>query len=158
MSAFHGTGGLNDTQAMLVDVATSARSFLLPHWYRWHRAWGPPFPSAPSRWTCVRSSLFLLNVLRQCGVTATIQSGQARETSPGSVGEDCGLLTPIGWAGHAWVEADRFVVDITADQFGQPPVVITSSDDPAYRPARDPANRLAPTASGIAAVAEIWPL
>jgi hypothetical protein len=32
---------------------------------------------------------------------------------------------PQGWATHAWLETDGLVIDITADQFGQEPVVVT---------------------------------
>jgi len=32
---------------------------------------------------------------------------------------------PRGWSTHAWLEVDGLVIDITADQFGQKPVVVT---------------------------------
>ena len=32
---------------------------------------------------------------------------------------------PRGWSTHAWLEVDELVIDITADQFGQEPVVVT---------------------------------
>lgn len=72
-------------------------------------------------------------------------------------GENYGLLTAGGWESHAWVEADGFVIDVTADQFGHAPIVVLHSPDPAYRPARDEPHRLAVTPAGHAAVEEIWP-
>lgn len=73
------------------------------------------------------------------------------------VGEDCGLLTAAGWMGHAWVEANGCVIDITADQFGHAPVIVARASDHRYRPAQDDAHRLIPTKAGIAAIDEIWP-
>ena len=32
---------------------------------------------------------------------------------------------PRGWSTHAWLELDGLVIDITADQFDQEPVVVT---------------------------------
>lgn len=36
----------------------------------------------------------------------------------------CGWLT--GGSTHAWLEVDRFLIDITADQFAQAPVIVTA--------------------------------
>lgn len=142
---------LADARQMLLEIATAARSFLVPHWERWHVAWGPPAPSRPSQWTCVRSSLLLVRALNNRGVHAAFRSGQPVD------GQRCGLLTAHGWAGHAWAEADGFIIDITADQFGHAPVIVTPIYDPAYRQAEDQAYQLSPTRAGIAAVEEIWP-
>jgi hypothetical protein len=67
-----------------------------------------------------------------------------------------GILTADGWASHAWVEAAGFVIDITADQFGHDPVVVTPVNDPTYRPANGGPHELKPTFNGVAAVDEIW--
>lgn len=150
-------GGLADVPRMLQSVATAARTFLLPHWSRWHQIWGSPLPVVASQWTCVRSSIFLMRALHQCGIEAELRSGQPPQLAPGIIGEDCGLLTADGWMGHAWVEANGFVIDITADQFGLAPVVVAPASDPAYQPARDEAHRLTPTRAGMAAIDEIWP-
>lgn len=145
-------------KGMLRSLAVTARSFLLPHWSRWHQLWGPPAPLVKSQWTCVRSSMFLAKVLQDQGIKAVLQSGQAPSASSGITAEECGLLTVDGWMGHAWVEANGFIIDITADQFGHAPVVVKSAGDPAYRPARDERYRIAPTKTNAAAVNEIWPL
>jgi hypothetical protein len=72
--------------------------------------------------------------------------------------KDCGVFTADGWEGHAWVEANGYVIDITADQFGHAPIIVTPASDPAYRPALNAEHRLTPTRSGIAAIDKIWPL
>jgi len=145
-----------DVQAMLYDVAATARAFLHPHWLRWHRIWGPPMPATPSQWTCVRSSIFLVRVLQDQGIEASLQSGQSPEPSPGIMPKNCGLLTAGGWAGHAWVEAEGFIVDVTADQFGHAPVVVEPVDVGTYQPAQCEAYRLKPTKAGMTATDEIW--
>lgn len=150
-------GGLADVRRMLQAVATTARTFLLPHWSRWHQIWGPPLPVVASQWTCVRSSMFLARALLRCGIEAELRSGQPPQPAPGVFGEDCGLLTADGWMGHAWVEANGSVIDITADQYGHPTVVVAPAGDPTYQPARNAAHRLAPTRAGVAAIDEIWP-
>jgi len=136
-------GKLADVGRMLLTVATAARAFLLSRWRGWHQAWGPPAPNTLSQWTCVRSSLLLARALERQGFPATLQSGH--------------LSTDDGWVSHAWVEAAGLIIDITADQFGHAPVVITAAHDPAYRKGAGEADRLTPTLAGIAAVEEIWP-
>ena len=148
---------LADVQNMLLATATAARTFLLPHWRRWHEAWGPPAPTILSQWTCVRSSLLLGRALERQGIPVALRSGQPVVEPASNAGGDYGLLTVAGWASHAWVEAAGFVIDITADQFGHAPVVVASVDDPAYRHADGGPNQLKPTLAGVAAVDEIWP-
>ncbi|AWN54157.1 hypothetical protein DK412_23150 [Methylobacterium sp. 17Sr1-1] len=143
-------GSSADTQTMLLAVATAARTFLLSHWPRWHEKWGPPAPFTLSQWTCVRSSLLLARALERRGIRAALRSGQPHHH------QGFGLLTVDGWVSHAWVEAEGFVVDITADQFGNPPVVVTPVDHPIYRGAEDEAHQLRPTRTAVAAVDEIW--
>ncbi len=141
---------------MLYAMATTARTFLAPHWTRWHEVWGQSSPTVASQWTCVRSSLFLMKALGRCGIDARLESGQPMKRASGVVSEDCGLFTAGGWMGHAWVEANGFVIDITADQFGHAPVIVIPANDAIYRPAQCKANRLIPTNTGMMAVDEIW--
>ena len=121
---------------MLYAMATTARTFLAPHWTRWHEVWGQSSPTVASQWTCVRSSLFLMKALGRCGIDARLESGQPMKRASGVVSEDCGLFTAGGWMGHAWVEANGFVIDITADQFGHAPVIVIPANDAIYRPAQ----------------------
>jgi len=148
--------GLAEVQNMLLATATTVRTFLLPHWRRWHEAWGPPAPTMLSQWTCVRSSLLLVRALERQGIPVALRSGQPVVEAANDAGGNYGLLTVGGWAGHAWVEAAGFVIDITADQFGHAPVLVTSVDDPAYRHADEGPHQLKPTLAGVAAVDEIW--
>ncbi len=36
------------------------------------------------------------------------------------------------WKSHAWVECEGWIVDITADQFGADPIIVTPVADPRY--------------------------
>lgn len=142
----------------LFAAATTVRAFLLPHWQCWHQAWGPPDPVTPSQWTCVRSSMLLARAFDRDGIPATLRSGRPRHARMGNAHACHGLLTVDGRVSHAWVEAENFVIDVTADQFGHAPAVVTPADDPAYRSAKEQAYQLVATPAGLAAVEAIWPL
>ncbi|MBK0024510.1 hypothetical protein IAE29_24935 [Ochrobactrum sp. S46] len=43
-----------------------------------------------------------------------------------------GFYTGMQWEGHAWVVSGDIVIDITADQFGCDPIVITTVFDTRY--------------------------
>lgn len=138
-------------------IAEAARSFLLPHWRAWHELWGPPAPARLSQWTCVRSSIFLTRSLKRYGVGATYQSGRPVSGAPNEAISAVGVLSASGWVSHAWVEAEGYLIDITADQFGQAPIILSSTDNPAYRKGDCPKVQLSPTPAGVIAVDEIWP-
>ncbi|MEH3104355.1 MAG: lasso peptide biosynthesis protein [Sphingomonas phyllosphaerae] len=133
---------------MMWIIAKAARSFLRPHWRRWHETWGPPVPQTLSQWTCVRSSLMLTDTFNRRGISATLRSGR---------GNGFGIRVAGCWESHAWVEADGQIVDITADQFGYAPVIVARFDHPVYRAAQDSHGQLAPSQAAVDAVAEVWP-
>lgn len=137
----------------LLLIAGTVREFLLPHWLRWHDQWGPPAPACASQWTCVRSSLFLARALNKCGLDASFESGR-----PSSDGDhaDVGVMTAEGWVSHAWVVIGNSLIDITADQFGAEPIIVTSISDPAYRRGDRTGTRLTPTSAGLSAVENLW--
>jgi len=140
----------------LWDVARAARSFLEPVWPEWHRARNL-HPDIPSRGTCGRSSLFLLRVLeRDCRRRAEWATGvpDAARNETASLG----FFTGARWAAHSWVEIDhRWIVDITADQFDLPAIIVTAIGDPRYeRSARDPASQHFRDARART-VEELWP-
>lgn len=110
----------------LCQIARDVRAFLEPHWDAWHRHEGSPVLKTPSQGTCGRSSLFLRDVLRAEGLSAEFAAGSPSE---GRQGFRCG---PV-WCGHAWVECADWIVDVTADQFDAPPVVVTYVGDARYR-------------------------
>ncbi|MDQ2089623.1 hypothetical protein [Marimonas arenosa] len=109
------------------------RAFLEPHWAVWHARTGSPEGRRTlSEGTCGRSSRFLCEVLRRDGFEAELVFGSPVEC-------DCGFRTEAGWKGHGWVlvrEPAR-IVDLTADQFGAAPVIVTGIDDPRYRAGHD---------------------
>lgn len=104
-----------------------------PIWLGWHRTWNGDAPSTPSQWTCGRTSLFLVRALTAEGLDASWASGTPRLSPESPELGDFGFLSDIGWQSHAWVECGNIIVDITADQFGASPVLITDRHDRRYR-------------------------
>lgn len=119
--------------AELEAIAREVRGFLEPHWADWHRKSGSPEGRRTlSEGTCGRSSRFLVEVLRAAGFEARMAFGSPVEC-------DCGFHSAQGWKGHGWVvvEAPARIIDITADQFGDAPVVVALPGDPRYREGHD---------------------
>jgi hypothetical protein len=127
--------------------------FLQPHWERWHREWGPPFPNVASQWTCTRSAAFLAFALKEDGLAAFFTSG--RPGSNAVDGDGCGFRTADRWEGHAWVICGRHIVDITADQFGQAPVLISGASDQRYRSGCNESTTLRLTTNGMNEVEKV---
>lgn len=138
-------------QARLFDIASAARSYLEPIWLVWQRDRGNTSVAIPSTNTCGRSSLFLRDVLRERRLNAEWLSG-----APGSENQ-LGYQSEGKWHGHAWVRCDGLIIDITADQFGGAPVIVTPSDDPRYKSAGIDAAYPHAIEARQRAVAEIWP-
>ncbi|WP_319825504.1 transglutaminase domain-containing protein [Thalassovita sp.] len=107
-------------------IAKQVRRFLEPRWEEWHRHEGSPRLQAPSQGTCGRSSLFLREVLRAEGLMAEFVAGSPSE------GQE-GYWLGGAWHGHAWVEVEGWIVDVTADQFGAPPVIVSPVGISRYR-------------------------
>ncbi len=127
------------------------RGFLEPHWRAWHAAWGSQPPNCPSQWTCVRSSVFVCRTLNQIGCEAAFQSGR-----PYGGGHLYGYFHDDEWQTHAWVLAGNWILDLTADQFGGPAVLIAAADDARYRCGVDDRTRLEPSARAMRAVDFLW--
>jgi hypothetical protein len=68
----------------------------------------------------------------------------------------CGFYSGAQWEGHAWVVSGDIIIDITADQFGCDPIVITTISDTRYVRSVDLADRAAMKARNEA-VAALWP-
>jgi hypothetical protein len=119
--------------AEIARLAREVRAFLEPHWAIWHRKAGSPEGLRTlSEGTCGRSSRFLCEVLKAKGYDAEVSFGSPVEC-------DCGFLSAEGCKGHGWVELQdpACLVDVTADQFGAPPVIVTAPNDPRYRRGHD---------------------
>ena len=120
------------TNAHLRLLAQDVRAFLEPQWRMWHLHAGQPELVTESQGTCGRSSLFLRDVLRNEGYAAEFAAVCPTEGNKG-------FRSPWGWKGHAWVESCGLILDVTADQFGARPVLVTGQDDPRYGRGRDTA-------------------
>lgn len=134
-------------------LAGEAREFLEAHWADWHVAWGPPTPSRPSEWTCVRSSIFVQQVLAQVGVCAEMASGVPDQAGAKAFG----FFGQGRWRSHAWLRAGSMIIDVTADQFGADDVIVSTVTDARYSEGRTTESTLRITKNQVAAVAAIWP-
>lgn len=137
-------------------IASVARLFIEPVWGRWHRSRGHASLHPPARYTCGRTSLFLRDVLRHEGYPAEWMSGTPYAGGRGAPDAACGFHSGTRWEGHAWVVSGKIIVDITADQFGDNPVVVTSTSDARYVGSMDLADPAAIEARREAVVA-LWP-
>jgi hypothetical protein len=102
-------------------TALQVRAFLEPVWLEWHTAGGNDVPSPLSRSTCGRSSLFLMRVLQSSFPPAWCLRAWF------------GFHAGSDWQSHAWVEASDWIIDLTADQFGDEPVIVVTRPDPRYQ-------------------------
>ena len=114
----------------LSAIARRVRRFLEPQWWCWRGAEGRSARGHLSQGTCDRSSLFLLRVLEEEGLDARFVIG-APSKGPH------GYFAAGTWRGHAWVECEGFILDLTADQFGAPAVQVIPADDPRYSGSED---------------------
>ncbi|WP_137702716.1 hypothetical protein [Marimonas lutisalis] len=128
---------MSEAAQRLEALVREVRAFLESHWAAWHQHAGAPEGRRTlSEGTCGRSSMFLVQVLRDAGFQAEAAFGSPVEG-------DCGFRTGKGWKGHGWVivKAPARIVDITADQFGDCPVIVTGPDDPRYCAGQDVAGQ-----------------
>jgi hypothetical protein len=116
-----GTSVSDAMQHRLFLIALQARAFLEPVWLEWHTTRGGDIPTPLSRTTCGRSSLFLKRVL------------QVNCPLPGGPRAYFGFHAGSDWQSHAWVETGNWIIDLTADQFGDEPVIVTARPDPRYQ-------------------------
>jgi hypothetical protein len=138
-------------------IATRARGFLEPIWQEWHREDGLN-PLMPSMGVCGRSSLFLTRVL-QCdfGFEAQWRSGTAGQSQDDTEIGQFGFFTGQRWESHAWTECDNWIVDITADQFEAPGVLVASKSDQRYRASAQDTAHPFYRMRRVNAVEAIWP-
>jgi hypothetical protein len=118
-------------QNRLLHIATNVRAFLEPVWPKWHQARGMAVPDIPSSNTCGRSSLFLTHVLHDLRLPSEWANGIPRDEEGANLGP-YGFFSGSRWESHSWAECEGYVIDVTADQFGGPPVIVTPTNDPRY--------------------------
>lgn len=115
------------------DFAGSLRSFIEPFWRAWkaesERPQGPF--ETDSAGMCGFTSCFVAMALNKAlGGGWTMAGGRPRAAFP-----EGGVRCASGRQnGHFWAESESgLIVDLTADQFGLPTVVVTTASDPRYR-------------------------
>lgn len=62
-----------------------------------------------------------------CGVTSELLARYFQEFQNLNALYSCGVREWSGHHSHAWIEMSDVIVDITADQFGMPPVMVTNN-------------------------------
>jgi len=102
-----------------------------PVWDDWLAAEPWRRGATPSAGACGRTSLFVRDALRREGYDAVWSNGVPRLSETSQIG-DFGFLVQGRWESHAWVTCHGWIVDITADQFGALPVIVTPAFDPRY--------------------------
>lgn len=120
----------------LTEYISTVRKFLEPLWIKTHEAWADePIPTPPSKYMCRYSCLFLQRVLKDAGY-GDWRICLGRPLSPeleGTSQGQYGYRSSDGkWYDHAWLTKDDILLDITADQYGDPPVIISSSASGKY--------------------------
>jgi len=115
------------------DLAGLLRSFIEPYWRAWKAESGKPQGpfETDSAGMCGFTSCFVAAALnREIGGDWRLAGGR-----PGSEGPYGGVTCSAGRQnGHFWAQSeDGLIVDITADQFGLPTVVVTTAGDPRYQ-------------------------
>lgn len=115
------------------DLAGFLRSFVEPFWKAWKAESGKPQGpfETDSAGMCGFTSCFVAMVLeREVGGGWALAGGRPLPANL-SGGVTC---TSGRQNGHFWAESeDGLIVDLTADQFGLPTVVVTTAYDPRYR-------------------------
>jgi len=112
----------------LKEFVTDIRLFLEPIWIKAHEAWADePIPSPPSKYMCRYSCLFLKHALHEAGY-GDWKIYLGRPVSRELQGTEQGLFgyrsVDGGWHDHAWLIKDGMLIDITADQYGDLPVIV----------------------------------
>lgn len=121
--------------SQLKTFASTVRHFLEPHWLAAHEGWGE-IPDPLSRWMCRYSSIFLATLLRELEgqETWSIVGGRPPKSLNATAAGEFGMLAcDDTWNDHCWVTGRGLIIDLTADQFGHAPVIVTASSDPRYR-------------------------
>lgn len=133
------------------DEFVALRRFLVPLWVAWSQspnAFGEPrnvVVTEAGEGMCRFTSAFLALALKRAGWrfdggSPDVFDWEAKRWTTSSAGG--GFRGRDGrWHGHHWVRRKDVIVDLTAAQFGDEPVLITSISDPRYRSTLNPLSR-----------------
>lgn len=120
---------VNQEMSELGDVCASLRFFLEQKWKEWKASASSPMDALDSlsAGMCGFSSIFVAEALNRITDSEWVLAG-GQPISGGGVVCRSGRQN-----GHLWAVSDLgIVVDLTADQFGLPAVVVTTARDPRY--------------------------
>ncbi len=122
----------------LIHDLEEYRHFLEDMWHRTHKEWDK-MPDILSTHMCRYTCLFLQHVLQKDkGISAQIVTGCPQEILNGTRDGQYGFQDKKGnWHDHSWLVINDIIVDLTADQFGADPIIITSSMGSKYNPSHD---------------------
>jgi hypothetical protein len=111
------------TDNALLDQLAGARMALEGYWAAWAVERNRP-DAASGATMCRFTSAFLVLVL---GWQWEMSGGE-----PTYPGETAGFFDGEAWHAHYWVTDGERIVDLTANQFGQAPIIVTSTADERY--------------------------
>jgi hypothetical protein len=112
------------TDNALYDQLVLARNALEGYWSAWAVERNRP-DAASGATMCRFTAAFLVLVL---GWRWRVVGG-----APNYPGEPTGFFDGKAWHAHYWVTDGERIVDLTANQFGAVPLIVTSADDERYR-------------------------
>lgn len=115
----------NEIEAQVIAV----RAFLEPLWETWKIERNRDTSAPPSASMCRFTAIFLKPILEE-------NTGRRWKIAGGYewMGDNGGMIDPHGvWRSHYWLTDGETIVDITADQFGHHPVIVTDHQDVRYR-------------------------
>lgn len=135
--------------ARLADIRREFEEGFWPEYNALVREDEPPPGTPPSTQMCRVTSAVLCSILRADmpgggwrvagGHPSVSYPHMSREFLRRHDGLDGGMYVRdrAEWDGHYWVEGrldgDSVIVDVTGDQYGWDPVIVTTADDPRYR-------------------------
>jgi hypothetical protein len=107
----------------LTQRLRAIRLQLVPHWTEWAQRKNRP-EAADGKGLCRYTAVALSKIL---GKEWKVAGGEALVH-----GHPGGFFDGLEWHGHYWVTNGRHILDITANQFGAPDVIVTEAGDVRY--------------------------
>lgn len=112
------------TDNALQNQLVLTRKALEGYWSAWAVERNRP-EAASGATMCRFTAAFLVLVL---GWRWTVEGGE-----PNYPGESAGFFDGKAWHAHYWVTDGERIVDLTANQFGAAPIIVTSAADERYQ-------------------------